>query len=433
MPSEKVRVTSGVSQLEHLLGGLFIGDNVVWYDDAGSLAAVYCLNFIQSSQAQNRPLIYVSFDRSPKNLLDKLGALAQNDQLIILDCFTYGKGSGSKIFLQFYENKTPKWPCQIIRVDNPRQIDQVMDTLYGIHGTLVGDVRFVFESLTGMQELWGGEQHLINFYSHSCPRLYELNTVAYWIIEKRAHSPRLRAQINQIAQVAIDLSVKRGKTSLTILKAEKRERDTMNKPFIYWSKNLNITFDSEKHSTDWFDLGKRLKEFRTKRGLSQTELGKLVDVTPSTISQVESNLIYPSLPALLKMAEVLAIELSSFFRESVDTTNRMIFPSGEAMDIKLPNLSEGNIHAKLLTPVDFKPKAEPCLLEIPPNKTLTSHFYIHKGEEIGYLLSGTLQLKLEKSVYHVRAGDVIYLTSEIPSQWENPGPDMARLLWIKIR
>ncbi|MDH3344628.1 MAG: helix-turn-helix domain-containing protein, partial [Desulfobacteraceae bacterium] len=328
MSSEKVRVTSGVSQLDHLLGGLFIGDNVVWYDDAGSLAAAYCLNFIQASQAQNRPLIYVSFDRSPKNLLDKLGALAQNDQLIILDCFTYGKGSGSKIFLQFYENKTPKWPCQIIRVDNPRQIDQVMDTLYGIHGTLVGDVRFVFESLTGMQELWGGEQHLINFYSHSCPRLYELNTVAYWIIEKRAHSPRLRAQINQIAQVAIDLSVKRGKTSLTILKAEKRELDTMNKPFNYWSKGLKITFASEKHSTDWFDLGMRLKEFRTRRGLSQTELGKLVGVTPSTISQVESNLIYPSLPALLKMAEVLAIELNSFFRESPDITNRMIFPSG---------------------------------------------------------------------------------------------------------
>jgi len=40
---EKLRVASGVSQLDHLLGGLYIGDNVVWYDDAGSLAAVYCL------------------------------------------------------------------------------------------------------------------------------------------------------------------------------------------------------------------------------------------------------------------------------------------------------------------------------------------------------------------------------------------------------
>ncbi|MFC1812127.1 helix-turn-helix domain-containing protein [Thermodesulfobacteriota bacterium] len=433
MPSKKLRVASGVSQLDHLIDGLYIGDNVVWYDDAGSLATVYCLNFIQASQAQNRPLIYVSFDRSPKNLLEKLGTLAKNKQLTILDCFTYGKGSGSKVFLKFYENKKSKWPCQIIRVDAPRQIDQVMDALYGIHGTLVGDVRFVFESLTGMQELWGGEENLINFYSHSCPRLYELNTIAYWIIEKRAHSQRLRAQINQIAQVAIDLSVKRGKTSLTILKAEKRDLDTLNKPFNYWSKDLKIRFDSEKRSTEWFDLGKRLREFRTKRGLSQTELAKLVGVTPSTISQVESNLIYPSLPALLKMAEVLAVALGSFFSESVDITNRMIFPAGEAVDIKLPNLPERNIQAKLLTPVDFKLKAEPYLLEIPPKKSLSSHFFIHKGEEIGYLLSGKLQVKLDKSVHNARSGDVIYLTSEIPSQWKNPGPSTARLLWIKIK
>jgi len=274
-----------------------------------------------------------------------------------------------------------------------------------------------------------------------------LNTIAYWIIEKRAHSPRLRAQINQIAQVAIDLSVKRGKTSLTILKAEKRDLDTLNKSFHYWSKDLKISFDSEKRSTEWFDLGKRLKEFRTKRGLSQTELAKLIGVTPSTISQVESSLIYPSLPALLKMAEVLAVELSSFFTKSVDLTNRMIFPEGEAVEIKLPNFPEDNINAKLLTPVDFKPKAEPYLLEIQPKKSLPAHFFIHKGEEIGYLLSGKLQLKLEKSVYNVRSGDVIYFTSEVPSQWKNPGPSIARLpsqwknpgpsiarlLWIKIK
>jgi transcriptional regulator with XRE-family HTH domain/KaiC/GvpD/RAD55 family RecA-like ATPase len=433
MDSEKLRVASGVSQLDNLLGGLYIGDNVVWYDNSGSLAAVYCLNFIQASQAQNRPLIYVSFDRSPKNLLEKLGVLAQNNQLIILDCFTYGKGSGSNIFLNFYKNKKPKWPCQIIKVDKPRQTDKVMDALYGIHGTLAGEVRFVFESLTGMQELWGGEQHLINFYSHSCPRLYELNTVAYWIMEKRAHSARLRAQINQIAQVAIDLSVKRGKTSLTVLKAENRELDTINKSFNYWSKDLRITFDSEKRSTEWFDLGLRLKEFRTRRGLSQTELAKLVGVTPSSISQVESNIIYPSLPSLLKMAEVLSVELSSFFKESIDMTRRMIFPSDEAVEIKLPNLPEGNIYAKLLIPVDFKPKAEPYLLEIPPKKTLPSHFFIHKGQEIGYLLSGRLQLKLDKSLYTARSGDVIYLISEMPSQWKNPGPGTAKLLWIKIK
>ena len=433
MVTEKLRVASGVSQLDRLLEGLYIGDNVIWHDDAGSLAAVFCLNFIQASQAQNKPLIYVSFDRSPKNLLDKLGALAQNPQLTILDCFTHGKGAGSEVFLKFYQKRMPKWPCQIIRLDEPRNIDRFVDALYETHGALEGDVRFVFESLTGMADLWDGEQHVLNFYTHSCPRLYELNTIAYWVIEKRAHSPRLRAQINQIAQVAIDLSVKRGKTSLTILKAEKRSLDNLNQPFNYWSKDLNIYFDGERRSTGWFDLGMRLKEFRAKRGLSQTELAKLVGVTPSTISQVESNLIYPSLPALLKMAEVLAVEVSSFFQESLDVTHRVIFPSAEAVNVKFPDLPGESIQASLLTPVDYKAKAEPYLIEIPANKTIPSHFFIHKGEEIGYLLSGKLQLKLDKAVYTVRARDVIYLTSEMPSQWKNPGPGPARLLWIKIK
>ena len=68
---EKQRVPSGVSRLDLLLGGLFIGDNVVWHDDAGSLAPLFCLNFLQATQLQDKPIIYVSFDRSPKNLLDK--------------------------------------------------------------------------------------------------------------------------------------------------------------------------------------------------------------------------------------------------------------------------------------------------------------------------------------------------------------------------
>ncbi len=431
--SERLRVTSGVSQLDRILGGLFIGDNVVWLDDSGSLAAVYCLNFIQASQLQEKPIIYVTFDRSPRNLLEKLGPLAEDPSLTILDCFTCGKGASSSIFMKFYDEPDFEWPCNIVKVNEPRNLEQVMDALYGIHAALKGDVRLVFESVTGMQEVWGGEDQLLNFYSHSCPRLYELNTIAYWIMEKRAHSPRLRANISQIAQVVISLDIKRGTTSLTVTKAEKRDLQNFHKPHNYWVKDLTITFDEEKRTTGGVDLGLRLKELRTKRGLSQTELAKLVGVTPSTISQVESNLIYPSLPALLKMAEVLSIDVSSFFQETSDAKKRLVFPGAEAAEVRISELPEGSISARLLTPVDFDPKAEPYLIEIPANKSISSHFFIHKGEELGYLLSGKLHVKLEKAAYTLRSGDVIYLTSEMPTEWRNPGPSAAKLLWIKIK
>lgn len=431
MVSPQQRVPSGVSRLDLLLGGLFIGDNVLWHDDAGSLAPVFCLNFLQASQLQEKPIIYVSFDRSPKNLLDKLGNLANYPGLIILDCFTNGKGGGSEFFLKFYGEAEA--PCRIIRVEEPRQPEDFEAALYKVHASLEGDVRFIFESLTGMQELWGSEDRLLTFYSHSCPRLYDLHTIAYWVLEKNAHSSRFRAQINQIAQVAIELTIKRGTTSLTILKAENRSTEEFHKPHTYWAKDLTVVFDDDRGTGGRIDLGLRLKEFRLRRGLAQTELARLVGVTASTISQVESNLIYPSLPALMKMAEALAVDLTSFFEDRQEGGGRLIFTPADAVEVKFSNLPEGAVQARLLYPVDVEVKAEPYLIEITPKATLPAHFFFHKGEEVGYVLSGRLQVRVGKAVHHLKTGDVIYLTSEIPGEWRNPGPSVARLLWVKVK
>ena len=317
-------------------------------------------------------------------------------------------------------------------VNNPCNPDAVTDAFYGIHENLNGNVRFIFESLTGMEELWG-EESLVKFYSHSCPRLYELNTIAYWIMEKNAHSPRIRARINQIAQIAIDLSVKRGITSLTILKAENRKLDILNRPLHYWSKDSEICFEGERQKTGNVNIGTRIKVLRTKRGIPQKKLAKLVGVTPSTISQVETNIIYPSIPALLKMAEALSVDVSSFFQETAKRKNFTIFHASEAVGVRLHDLPEGSIDAKLLTPADFEAKAEPFLLEIPAKKILTSHFFISKGDEFGYLIAGELKVIIGGSTYTLRQGDSIYLVSDIPSQWKNSGSDRALLLWVKIQ
>jgi len=431
--TKKTRVSSGVSHLDRLLGGLFIGDNVLWYDDSGNLASAFCLNFLQSSLALQKSVIYVSFDRSPKNLLDKLGGLSESPDLTILDGFTAGKGASSPIFMKFYEEPDEQPACQVKMIQKPRDTDHIMETIYGLHETLHGDVRLIFESMTGMQEIWGGEAAILKFYSHSCPRLYELDTIAYWIMEKLAHSEALRAQINQIAQVAIDLSIKRGTTTLTILKAEKRGTEDLQEPHRYWTKDLTITFDTEKDGRGQLNLGLRIKELRMKRGLSQADLAKLVGVTPSTISQVEANIIYPSLPALLKMAEVLSVDISSLFQQAMELEKRIIFPAAEAVSVGFPDLPKGSLEGRLLTPPDFDGKMEPYIIEIKPNCNLPAHFFVHKGEEMGYLLSGKLRMSVNKAAYTIRAGDAIYLTSEMPGEWRNPGPNVARLLWIKSK
>jgi transcriptional regulator with XRE-family HTH domain/KaiC/GvpD/RAD55 family RecA-like ATPase len=433
MQSETSGVATGIDRLDQLLGGLNIGDNVIWYDDAGSLASVFCMNFIRACRDRQKPLIYVSFDRSPKNLLDKLGHSIDSQRVTILDCFTFGKGAGSDIFLKFYEQSRLGPACSIIPVKQPQDVRQVTDAFYGVHDKLKGPVRFVFESITGMQELWGGEDHIVDFYSHSCPRLYELNTIAYWIIEKRAHSQRLRARLNQIAQVAIELSVKRGRTSLTILKSEKRQSEHLNKPHYYWSKDLQVTFDSETRTSSQIDLGSRLKKLRSAQGLSQTELAKLVGVTPSTISQVESNMIYPSLPALFKMAEVLSVDAGELFKSSSESRQQQVFSAGDTTTVKFAHLPKHSVSGERLLPLHLQAKIEPYLVELPPGATIATHFFRHKGHEFGYLLSGRLQVKIRDTLSDVSAGDSLFITFDIPSQWKNTGPERARLLWIIIK
>lgn len=432
MDHEATKISSGVAHLDRLLGGLYIGDNVVWHDDAGSLASVFCLNFLQASAALGRPLIYVCFDRSPKNLLNKLGPLAENPNLTVLDCFTWGKGAGSQVFARFYERPPESLPCRVVPMSNPRDMREFGETLVGLHSQHEGEVRFILESLTGMQELWGGEEQIVSFYTYTCPRLYELNTIAYWVMEKHAHSAKVRAQINQIAQVVMDLSVKRGTTSLTILKAEHRPTETHHQPHVYWARDLSVAFEAEREGESRLGLGGRLKDLRGRKGLSQTELARLVGVTPSTISQVESNLIYPSLPALLKMAEVLSAEVSSFFGESLTRERKIVTPAQEAEETAL-DLPRERVRAWRLLPREQGAKAEPYLIELAPKAELAAHFFVHKGEEIGYLLSGRAQFKVHKTVHVLRVGDLVHLATEMPSRWTNPGRTPARLLWLKLK
>lgn len=425
------RIESGVGQLDRLLDGLYIGDNVVWHDDAGSLAMVFCLNFLRSSENAGRPLIYLSFDRSPTNLLDKLGPLADSRELTVIDCFTWGKGAAADVFTKFYE-KPHGLGCRIIPVQEPRSAGQVTDVFYKAHGEFNGDVRFIFESITGMQELWGGEEAISSFYSHTCPRLYELNTVAYWILEKEAHSTRLKAQITQVAQVVIDLAIKRGTTSLTILKAEKRELDSLHQAHTYWTKGLDVTFASEPGAGNRLNLGGTLKQLRTQKGFSQAELARQVGVTPSTISQVETNQIYPSLPALLKMAEILGTEIGSFFQEN-EKEHTVVFPAEVSQRARLLDLPGALLEARLLNPAAYATKADLMKIDIPPGLSIASHFLVHGGDELGYLLQGSLELGLGGKKLKVSAGDTVYLGKEKPDSWLNPGAETARLLWLRLK
>ena len=66
-------------------------------------------------------------------------------------------------------------------------------------------------------------------------------------------------------------------------------------------------------------LGKRIKEIRKHKGLTQEQLSEMIDIETSSLSGIESGRFFPSLHVLDKMSSVLEIELVEFFKfSSVD-------------------------------------------------------------------------------------------------------------------
>ena len=163
----------------------------------------------------------------------------------MLDCFTSGKGKSDRAFLKFYETEHTNFP-NIIKVNRPADISFVSETLNTIQDRLPEGARYIFDSLTGMQDLWGDENSTYKFFTYMCPRLYDLGTVAYWILEKEAHSQAFKANLRHITQVVLELYKKREKLYLKALKLEGRTSREAFKPHSYEIEDNSIFISTRK-------------------------------------------------------------------------------------------------------------------------------------------------------------------------------------------
>lgn len=60
------------------------------------------------------------------------------------------------------------------------------------------------------------------------------------------------------------------------------------------------------------DVGKKVEELRKKKGLSQRELGFLIESNKQNIYKIEAGLYCPTIATLYYLAEALSCEISDF-------------------------------------------------------------------------------------------------------------------------
>lgn len=82
-------------------------------------------------------------------------------------------------------------------------------------------------------------------------------------------------------------------------------------------------------------IGPRIKEAREKLGLTQTELGRLVGVTGSAITNYENNTSHPKEQILYKLLEALKVDANYLFQDEMSSPNNNILSLEEQYHISL--------------------------------------------------------------------------------------------------
>lgn len=73
------------------------------------------------------------------------------------------------------------------------------------------------------------------------------------------------------------------------------------------------------------NIGRRIKEARAKRGLTQEQVAERADITIVYLSELERGVKLPSLTVFVKIAEVLHVSTDSLLRDDLDTGKEYIY------------------------------------------------------------------------------------------------------------
>lgn len=172
-------------------------------------------------------------------------------------------------------------------------------------------------------------------------------------------------------------------------------------------------------------IGRKIKNLRLKKGLTQEELGERTDLSKGYISQLERDLSSPSIETFFNIIEVLGCSPKDFFNEE-NHEQKVVY--GEE-DQTCYEDEERGYHIQWLVPESNEKEMEPIILTF-QNEGEFKIFEPSLSETFGYVLEGKVKVKLGKSVYSAKAGEAIYFHASEQHQIINDFAGKSQLLLV---
>ena len=172
-------------------------------------------------------------------------------------------------------------------------------------------------------------------------------------------------------------------------------------------------------------IGASLRSVRRRRGLTLRQVAESAGVTESFLSQVERDLASPSIATLRRIAVALGTSIGVILDEAgphgqlVRANQRRVvtYPGLMARDEFLTDGSGGRLQV-IMSVVEADGGTGP-------------EAYSHESdEECLIVLEGSLDLWVGAEHHRLETGDAIRYSSRVPHRNQNPGPGVARILFI---
>lgn len=189
------RASTGLSELDEVIDGLRIGDNVIWQVDDIESYERFVVRFVEQARIEDCKILYIRF--------------ADHKPLL-------SAGPGITVYKLDARSGFESFTTQVHKIA----------TQAG-HG-----VYYVFDCLSYLLSTWATDLMIGNFFLVTCPYLFQLDTVAYFAILRDSHSFKTVARIRETTQVLLDVYNPEGNLYIHPLKVWNRYSSTMFLPHL---------------------------------------------------------------------------------------------------------------------------------------------------------------------------------------------------------
>jgi pyruvate, water dikinase len=190
MKTNASKLSTGMPGLDQVLQGLLPGDNVVWEVDSIEDYLPVLGPLCSEASRRRQRLIYFRFARHAPLLKD--------------DC-------GAEIYQLNPEEGFERFLTEILDV-----IEKAGPGAY-----------YIFDNLSDLAGGWFSDRMLGNFFMITCPYLFELDTIAYFALQKNFHSFHASQPIFNTAQIIIEVYRKENRWFIHPMKVWQRYTPTM--------------------------------------------------------------------------------------------------------------------------------------------------------------------------------------------------------------